>query len=100
MAIDPLSEETISLSAAAKLLPKLRAGKSVSASTLWRWATAGLKGRRLQVVRCGGTTVTSASALREFFAALGGEDGLPSALPAAAARCAENVERELQELGI
>lgn len=39
-------------------------------ATLHRWATDGLKGVRLEVIRIGGTTCTSKSALQRFFNAL------------------------------
>jgi Protein of unknown function (DUF1580) len=95
--IDPLSEETISLAAAARRLPKLRAGRPVSPATIWRWASHGLRGVRLETARVGGTTVTSPAALRAFFAALGGNAAAPVA---ASTERADAAAAELDLVGI
>ena len=99
MAIDPLNEETISLAATARLLPRLRAGRPVSAATVWRWASHGLRGIRLETARIGGTTVTSPAALRRFFAALGDKPESPVPAPTRDGR-AERVAAELEAIGI
>lgn len=65
-----LSEQIILLSAAARRLPCLRAGRPVNPSTLWRWATKGVRGVRLETIRIGATTATSVEALERFIAAL------------------------------
>jgi hypothetical protein len=66
-----LSNETlITLREAAKSLPPRRAGRPVSAGTLFRWATAGLRGVRLEAVQMGGTKCTSKEALFRFFGRL------------------------------
>jgi hypothetical protein len=70
MAIDVLQEKTEPLTVMARRLPCLRNSRPVHASTLWRWATKGLRGVRLETARVGGVRVTSAEALRRFFAAL------------------------------
>lgn len=70
MAIDPFTEETLPLASAARRLPRLRGGRPVSPSTLWRWATKGLRGIKLETIKVGGTTCTSMEALRRFFAAI------------------------------
>jgi hypothetical protein len=96
--IDLFSEQTLPLSAAAKRLPRLRNNRPVSPATLWRWASAGLRGVRLEVVKIGGATCTSVEALQRFFSALNGD-----ARPAPAARQSrhdEQVERELAARGI
>ena len=49
------------------LLANVRSGKPLHISTLWRWARRGLRGRKLKVVRVGGTVCTSINALMEFF---------------------------------
>jgi hypothetical protein len=99
VAIDVLSEETISLAAAARRLPRLRAGRPVSAATVWRWASHDLRGVRLEVARCGGTTVTSPAALRRFFDALGDKPESPLPAPTRDGR-AEQVAAELEAIGI
>jgi len=70
MPIDPLSEDTFPLTEAARRIPRLRNDRPVSTSTLWRWAFRGLRGVRLETTLIGGVRVTSAEALRQFFAAL------------------------------
>jgi Protein of unknown function (DUF1580) len=100
VAIDVLSEETISLAAAARRLPRLRAGRPVSAATVWRWASHGLRGVRLEVARCGGTTVTSPAALRRFFDALGDKPESPIVPASIRDHRAEKVSAELAEIGI
>jgi hypothetical protein len=98
MAIDPLSEELLTFSQAAKRLPKLRSGRPVAPSTFWRWATAGLRGARLETVKVGGATCTSADALKRFFAKLNGQ---PTRAPAARKPGQdEAVERQLAARGI
>jgi hypothetical protein len=70
-----LAGETLrSLAAAARELPS-RTGGHAHATTLWRWATAGVKSPRgvrvrLERVRIGGTWYTSVEALQRFLAAL------------------------------
>jgi hypothetical protein len=70
MPIDPLSHDTLSLSQAARRLPRLRAGRPVHPSTVWRWALTGLRGVKLETAMVGGVRVTSEAALRRFFAAV------------------------------
>lgn len=65
-----LSEEILPLSVWARRLPRRRQGRPVNRATLYRWATRGLKGIRLEVIHIGGTTCTSKSALQVFFNAL------------------------------
>jgi hypothetical protein len=75
MAIDPTTETLRPFAEAARRLPALRGGKPVHATTLWRWATRGVRGRRgatirLETLKVGGTTCTSDEALARFFRAL------------------------------
>jgi hypothetical protein len=65
--IDISSEELISLTEAANRLPKRRQGKRTAASTLYRWATVGLRGVQLETLPCGGMLCTSMNALQRFF---------------------------------
>jgi hypothetical protein len=69
-----LDDELVTLRQAARLLPKRRGGKRAHASTVWRWATAGLRGKRLEVLRVGGIAYTSEAALDRFFRELAGND--------------------------
>lgn len=54
-------DRLIRLSEAAKSLPT-----RPNASTVWRWATRGCRGIRLETVRIGGFHYVSADALRAF----------------------------------
>ncbi len=65
-----LSETLLTFGQAAKRLPKIRNDKPVSPATMWRWASVGLRGIRLETTKVGGTTCTSVEALERFFAAL------------------------------
>ncbi len=62
-------EELITLTQAAKCLPKVD-GKKVAVSTLWRWCRKGLRGVFLQYVRVGRRVCTSRPALLRFFTAM------------------------------
>jgi hypothetical protein len=95
MPIDPLTETVIPFAEAARRLPRLRAGRPVNDATLWRWASSGLRGVRLETLRVGGTTCTSAEALRRFFAAL---NGTPA--PAPVPSTAGDAEAALDRIGI
>ena len=74
--IDVQKEKLLTLSRAASLdwLPERRFGKRLAPSTLFRWASTGRKGVRLEVVRVSGTLCTSEAALLRFFQRL---DSLP-----------------------
>lgn len=101
--IDSSVEELRSLAVAARGLPKRRAGRPVHASTLFRWASRGIKGIRLEVLKVGGTTCTSAAALQRFFQRLTEADEKLSApeLPAQkAASQGDDVDRRLDSLGL
>ena len=72
MPIDIRSEEIFSLTAATKLpcFRNRRAGKPINVSTLWRWATVGVRGVKLETIMAGGTRATSIEAVERFFEAL------------------------------
>src|SRR4051794_22920109 len=74
MPIDPFSDDILTLTQAARRLPRLRAGRPVAVSTIWRWATHGLRGVTLETAMCGGVRITSTECLRRFFAALGSKE--------------------------
>jgi hypothetical protein len=66
--IDIQREELITLSEAAKFVPRRRRGRKVSTSTIYRWASkSGLRGVRLSTIRAGGALCTSVEALQRFF---------------------------------
>jgi len=73
MPIDLQSETCLTLSQAAKKLPRVRGNKPPHPMTVYRWATSGLRsqsGERvvLETEFVGGTRVTSMEALTRFFA--------------------------------
>ena len=75
MAIDPAAETLRSFAEAARRLPPLRKGRPVSPTTVWRWATRGVRSRsgvtvRLETLKVGGTCCTSDEALARFFRVL------------------------------
>jgi hypothetical protein len=72
MLIDVFAADVMSLAEAAKRLPKARNGKKAHVTTIYRWATAGLRSHddavfRLETVKVGGTTCTSLGAMQRFF---------------------------------
>lgn len=69
MSINLEQEDLLSLTEAAKILPKIN-GRKPAVSTLWRWCYRGLRGVRLDYLRMGRKVVTSSQALRRFFADL------------------------------
>jgi hypothetical protein len=105
MPIDPLSEETMPLAAAARKLPCLRNGRPIRVSTLWRWATRGVRGVRLDTAYVGSVRVTTEASLREFFERLRRpERAAPDAVRPEGRRrqaeCDRRVDRQLDELGL
>ncbi len=63
-------ERLISLTEAAILIPRRRAGRPTAISTVFRWVQTGIRGIRLECVQVGGTKMTSAEAIRRFYDAL------------------------------
>jgi hypothetical protein len=97
----------ISLSSAARLFPGERAGRSISPSTVYRWATRGLPlpdGRvvKLAIWRVGRKWVTTEESLADFIdAQQPNADGpLPPPRDAPAQRHEGEVARTLEEAGI
>lgn len=74
--IDSISEALITLAEAAEGLPRRRRGRKTHISTLYRWATAGCRGVRLETVQVGATRCTSREALQRFFERLSAPPGL------------------------
>jgi len=60
----------MTLREAAATLPHRRGGRPTHSATLFRWATEGLRGIKLEVVQVGATKCTSREALARFFARL------------------------------
>ena len=74
--IDPLVEELLTLSEAARFCPRRRRGRKPHVSTVYRWATRGSHGCVLDTLRTPGGLCTTKEALRRFFSQLTG--GKPS----------------------
>jgi hypothetical protein len=68
--IDMLAEELITMSAATRRLPARSGGKRPHPATVYRWAKQGVRGVKLESIRCGGSLCTSAEALQRFCEAL------------------------------
>jgi hypothetical protein len=96
--IDLQRETLLSFAAAGRYLASVRGGRPAAPSTFYRWATRGLRGHTLEVVRCGGRVVTSAEALQRFFDALTGST-VPTPIPAPTATPSAT-KAELDRLGI
>jgi hypothetical protein len=64
--IDFTTEKVIPLKGVADILPSSRRGKKLSWPTLWRWVTKGVRGRKLEAVRVGGSLYTSREAVERF----------------------------------
>jgi hypothetical protein len=64
--IDISAENLITFSTAAKLRPPSRGGRPTHTSTIWRWASRGIRGVRLETIRLGAVTYTSVEALQRF----------------------------------
>jgi len=66
MAISLKSDEIVSISQAAKRLPKRSNGKAIHVASVYRWIGEGINGVRLESVRIGGRLFTSVEALQRF----------------------------------
>ena len=64
--IDIRTEQLITFAQAARLRPAGRLGRPTSPSTVYRWATRGLHGCRLEAIRVGGRSFTSVEAVQRF----------------------------------
>lgn len=63
---NPRPNDPVALTDVPKLLPK-RHGKKVHHSTVYRWATKGVRGRVLESHKVGNVCFTTVSALNRFF---------------------------------
>jgi hypothetical protein len=79
-----LTDNLLTLPAAAALLPGRRQGTTAHAATLWRWATSGLHGTVLETVSVGGTVFTTAAALDTFLARVAEARGMPGPVASSA----------------
>ncbi len=99
--IDISAEAVVSLTEAAKRLPRRRKGRRPNVATLYRWGHTGCKGVILETLQVGGTKCTSLEALQRFCERLTKPE-MPPAAPAPQARQAaiDRADRELADAGI
>lgn len=91
-------ENPLTFSEVSKWLPK-RNGKKVHYSTVYRWATKGVRGRVLETIRVGGVRYTSVQALERFLSApTPTETAEPVSAPLNAELAA--IQRHLDEAGL
>lgn len=100
--IDVANEVVEPLARAAKWrrLPRRRRGKRPHVSTLYRWATGGVSGVKLETIRVGGTLCTSLEALQRFFERLSGNEPVQVRTSPGRKREIEKAEAELKQAGI
>ena len=106
--IDTSTENVIPLGQVPAEYPSRRPGKRINISTVWRWATQGCRGVRLETVVIGGGRFTSREAVQRFAERLSqprstGGGGPPAAVryrtAARRQRDSERAGRKLEELG-
>src|SRR5262245_48964611 len=97
--IDPLSEQIISLTDVAQILPQRRSGKRPHVSCIYRWTVRGCRGVTLESIQVGGTRCTTREAVGRFIERLSRES-IPSASTTtrAIARRRREIERAASEL--
>lgn len=102
-----LSEPLIPLREVPKLkwLPRRRGGARLAHATLYRWATKGVSGVFLPVLRVGGQPCVTASGLRQFFADVaaaqrGSPPVIQSRTPSRRAREIAASQKRLAQAGI
>jgi hypothetical protein len=108
MSIDVFSENVVSLTQAVKKLPKLRNGKAIHVSTVYRWINAGKQAPdgtivRLESLKIGGASCTSTEALQRFFDRLTGYQDVEVPLTISEKQRIQrlaHVEAEAKRLGI
>ena len=99
-----LSEKVITVSDAAKRIPRRRAGRRCHVATAYRWTVAGCRGVVLESLQVGATRCTSVQALQRFFDALtrqtADEQTKPGPYPRARAADIKKAENVLAAAGI
>ncbi len=88
--IDPATEELCLLSQASAII---NPSHPPHIATIWRWATAGLKGGiRLESIKVGGQRFTSREAIRRFLVRINEPAAVPVEPSAAAIRAGKELE--------
>jgi hypothetical protein len=101
---NPAGEELVPLNQVptmdSSLIPRARAGRKIAVSTIYRWATRGCRGVKLEVLRAGGVTCTTRAALLRFYESVTrmsmGTDAASPRPPAQ--RILANVDRQLDSI--
>jgi hypothetical protein len=75
--VDLVDEGLITLAEAAWLCPRRRRGQNVHTTTLYRWATRGVRGVLLEVIDTPSGLCTSKAAVKRFFGRLTAARNLP-----------------------
>ena len=91
--IDLTCEQLLTLRQAAARLPRRRAGRKASVSTVYRWTTRGCRGVQLDYLQVGATRCTSVEALGRFF----GQLTTAASGPSTVCRSASNRERAIRQ---
>ena len=100
MGIDLRLEEVITLAQAAEALPRMRKGKPIHRSTLYRWIQRGVDGVKLEAARIGRGTVTSIEALQRFMDRLSPSRAEEAAAPIRSEAEMARVEEKLRRYGL
>ena len=106
-AADLSRESLLSLAQAARLFPPARLGRSVCASTVWRWCRKGVRVEgglvRLEAVRLSGRWLTSREAISRFVARqtpVGSAETLAPRTSGQRRRAAERAGDALEKMGL
>jgi hypothetical protein len=99
------TEQIVPLSHVPPLVPRLRRGRKIHVSTLFRWTTRGCRGVILESIQVGGTRCTSVEALQRFYEGLTQSSGCSSTPricrpPSHRRRESIAAAKELEALGI
>lgn len=101
MSINITDNNLLTLREAVQELPRKRRGRTIHRSTIYRWATTGVHGVRLETVKIGGQLYTTIEALERFTMQCSGADTRREKhTPHRRQRAIEQAERRLDELGI
>jgi hypothetical protein len=108
--LDLATESTLSLAAAARLVPPARGGKRTHLSTLLRWIVRGAKAPdgspvRLEAIRLGGRWLTSREALQRFVERLTPDLDTVATVPTPRTpgrrqRASERAAQQLEKMGV
>ena len=100
--INLASDNILSLREAARWLPPVN-GKRPHPATIWRWASKGINGIRLETAKIGRRVITSTSALQTFTSALAERPIIETKAPpspASRSRSMHDAERRLVADGV